>query len=965
MSRDFKDIPEAFRRAFENDWIEGERADDGGDQGGNGRRPPPTGYNGGWWQDRRVWIGGVILFIFLTFNWAVTTYTEWLWFGELGYQSVWLTRWGLQIGSFLIFFLLAALLLWGNWRLAIRRAAQQQQAAGLRPLQIPGLTILITMASLFLAFIFGLAGSSQWERLLRYFYRLDFGVADPIFNRDISFFLFELPMFRFVQGWLMPIFFMAALGTVAIYALGQTQAIQRGQWRPYQLPALRQHAAALLAVFFGLWAVGYWLDIYELVYAPGNVVFGATYIDINAVMIALQIQLTLMALIAIIAAVNIFRLALRPLLVTGGLWLAATILVAGVYPGLVQRFSVDPNELALETPYIEHNIAFTRLGYGLHEVRVQPFGNTTELTRQDISDNELAMQNIRLWDYRPLLQTYGQLQALRPYYQFNDIDIDRYGIEGQVRQVMLSPRELEKTRLPGQTWVNRKLEFTHGYGVAMNPVDRVTRDGQPDFFIRDLPPRSNIDLEVTRPEIYYGELTIDQVYVASGLPEFSYPSDEGAVYAHYAGSGGLPVQNWLRRALFAIRFGDTNLVLSQYIDNDTRIMYHREIRDRVKRVAPFLQLDNDPYIVIADGRMVWMIDTYTVSGDFPYSTPVSTTAIGRFNYIRNAVKVTVDAYDGTVKLYIADEDDPIIQTYARAFPDLFKPLSEMPESLFVHIRYPEDLFKVQTFQYLTYHMTNVQVFYNREDLRAIPVEMFDQTQQPMEPYYVLFRLPGEPEAEYLLIQPFVPANRDNMVAWIAARNDPPHYGELVAYELPRQELVFGPIQVEARIDQDPFISQQFSLWSQRGSRVIRGNLIVIPLNQSFLYVEPIYLQAETSALPELRRVILVSGERVVMRDNLAQALVALVEDQPVVEAIIAEPPVQGLPPVEEGDDVVIIPPLPAAPLDASVEELIAAANRHFEAAETAQRQGDWATYGRELEALGRTLDQLLGLANEP
>jgi uncharacterized protein len=967
MSRDFKDIPEAFRRAFENDWVEGEKVENGGNGGDDrgGRPLPPTPSFDGWWMNRRVWIGGIILFIFLTFNWAVTTYTEWLWFGELGYQSVWWTRWGLQIGSFAVFFLVAALMLWGNWRLAQRRAKKQQQAAGIRPLQIPGLNILTGMAALFMAFIFGLAGSSQWERILQYVYRVDYGVADPIFNRDISFFLFELPFYRFLQGWMMPILFMAVLGSVAIYALGQTQAIQRGQWRPYQLPALRQHAAALLAVFFGLWAVGYWLDIYELVYSPGNVVYGATHADINAVRVALQIQLTLMALIAVIAAVNIFRLSLRPLLAAGGLWLAATILVAGIYPGLVQRFSVDPNELALETPYIEHNIHFTRMGYGLHEVTVQSFGSTTELSRQDIADNDLAMQNIRLWDYRPLRQTYTQLQALRPYYQFNDIDIDRYELDGQVRQVMLSARELEKTRLPGQTWVNQKLEFTHGYGIAMNPVDRVTRDGQPEFFIRDLPPRSVIDLEVTRPEIYYGELTTDQVYVASGLEEFSYPSDEEAVYTHYEGSGGVPVNNWLRRALFAIRFGDSNLILSQYITNDTRIMYHREIADRVRRVAPFLGQDTDPYIVVTDdGRLVWMIDTYTTSGNFPYSTPVSTRALGRFNYIRNAVKVTVDAYNGEVSLYIADESDPIIQTYARAFPGLFKPLEEMPESLFVHIRYPEDLFTIQTYQYLTYHMTNVQVFYNREDLRAIPNEMFDQQQQPMEPYYVLFRLPDEPEAEYLLIQPFVPSNRDNMIAWIAARNDPPHYGELVAYELPRQELVFGPIQVEARIDQDPFISQQFSLWSQRGSRVIRGNLIVIPLNRSFLYVEPIYLQAETSALPELRRVIVASGEKVVMRETLAEALIALVEDQPAVDVIVTEPPVEGLPPAEDGEDVIVLPTLPSPSLDASVEQLIEAANRHFEAAEAAQRRGDWAAYGRELQALGETLDRLLELTND-
>lgn len=499
----------------------------------------------------------------------------------------------------------------------------------------------------------------------------------------------------------------------------------------------------------------------------------------------------------------------------------------------------------------------------------------------------------------------------------------------------------------------------------MNPVDQVTPEGRPEFFIKDLPPQSTVPIEVTRPEIYYGELINDLVLVGSDLEEFDYPIGDQNAQSSYSGEGGVELNSIWRRLAFAIRFGETNLLLSEYITPETRVLLHRQIQDRVRNITPFLSFDSDPYLVVADGRLIWMLDAYTVSSALPYSTPTEQ----GFNYIRNAVKISIDAYDGTVNYYLVDPDDPIIRAYDSAFPGLFQPFEAMPDVLKEHIRYPEDLFKVQTRQYLKYHMDNVQTFYNQEDLWEIPKEVFESDQQLIEPYHVIISLPGEEETEFLLIQPYVPAGKNNMVAWIAARNDPPNYGQLVVYELPKAELVFGPIQVEARIDQDPEISAQMSLWNQRGSKVIRGNLLVIPMNSSFLYVEPIYLLSEASELPELQRVIVASGNRVAMRETLSEALIALIEAAPsVVDSVETEE--QGpaeveaeAPTPESGDSAAETRVPQTGVIDGTIESLILEANDHFEAAEEAQRAGDWATYGRELKALQTILQELMELTD--
>lgn len=946
MSRWDDDIPEAFRRFMEEAAREYR-----GDREEEPPRPPrDASPMEPFWTRRWFWLLVLAVVLISSFGWIINTYTEWLWFDAVGYRNVWLRQLGASVATFVIFFVVAALVLLLNWRLARRLS---QRPTGVQFLTLPGISWLLAAIALFLAFILGQAAASRWETFLRYFFQVPYGLSDPIFGHDISFYLFTLPVLRIVHGWLSPLLIITLIGIAVLYVGNNLALLRTGNWRSGTLPAgLRRQGAMLLALVALLWGAGYWLNTYDLLFSARGVVFGAGYTDIAASLPVLRIQIGVMVLVAGALLYFAWRPDARPVLATLALWLLVSVVGAGLYPALLQRYAVEPNELAREAPYIAHNIAYTRAAFGLSDVQEFLLSPDQAITAADLDANEAALKNIRLWDYRPLLDSYAQLQELRPYYTFNDVDVDRYMIEGELRQVMLSAREMDKDELENRTWVNQRLEFTHGYGIVMNPVDRVTPAGRPFFYIQDLPPRSNVDLEVTRPEIYYGELTTDNVYVASGLLEFDYPTSNGNIYSSYEGEGGVPISSFLRRLAFALRFGETNLVLSEYITPETRAMYHRRVQERVAQIAPFLWQDQDPYLVVADGRLVWMLDTYTLSTNFPYSTPSqvgSRTVPTRINYIRNAVKVTVDAYDGTVNFYMVDPDDPIIQSYANAFPGLFKPFAEMPETLQAHVRYPEDFFHIQTHQYLTYHIDNVQVFYNQEDLWAIPQELyFEGEQVPVEPYYVIFPLPGQTEPEFLLIRPYTPAGRDNMVAWIAARNQPEIYGELQVYELPRQELVFGPIQVESRINQDPAISQQFSLWDQAGSRVIRGNLLVIPLGNSFLYVEPIYLQSQTSALPELRRVIVASGEVVVMRPTLAEALAALVADAPAV----AELDLTGV------DPVFTTPAAEPVAGGTTIEELIASANGHYQAAQAALQAGDWAAYGRAQEALGRDLEQL-------
>jgi uncharacterized membrane protein (UPF0182 family) len=624
-----------------------------------------------------------------------------------------------------------------------------------------------------------------------------------------------------------------------------------------------------------------------------------------------------------------------------GLWIGAAILLGSIYPAIVQKFVVEPSELGRETPYIERNINFTRLAFGLDKIEERDLPVELAPSEQDLAKNSATMNNIRLWDYRPLKDTYNQIQSIRLYYDFTDIDVDRYRIDGSYRQVLLGAREIspEKLASEAQTWINQRLQFTHGYGVALSPVNEISEEGLPNLWVKDVPPIGKIEIE--RPEIYYGEKTNNYVIVNTKAEEFDYPKGDINVYARYAGESGINLDSFIRRLVYAWEFGDINILISGELTPESSLLYRRNIQQRVWHLAPFLMLDRDPYIVIADGKLFWIQDAYTVSGRHPYSQP---TPRG-INYIRNSVKVVISAYDGSVTFYLVDPEDTLASTYAAIFPALFTPLEEMPPSLRAHLRYPEDLFQIQVGRYQTYHMQDPRVFYNKEDLWTIPTETYADAERPVEPYYVIMMLPGEEQEEFLLMLPFTPTQKDNMITWLAARSDGDKYGKLIAYNFPKDKLVYGPRQIEARIDQDPTISSQLTLWGQKGSQVIRGNLLVIPIEKSVLYVEPIYLQAERGQLPELKRVIVASGNRIVMEPTLAQSLSAIYAGLP------PEPPPEGP-----------LPPSPPPEAPAGLAELAQLAQEHYVKAQEYLKAGDWASWGEELKKMEEALNRLAELA---
>ncbi len=872
---------------------------------------------------------GVVVLLVILGSIGKNIYTEWLWFDNLGFSSVYktilLTKVWLFFAAALVFFAL----LWGNIALARRLSPKIEL-----PIPIPGqiAKIGLVMASVFLSTIFGAIASGNWEAILRFFNAQPFGTFDPIFGRDVAFYIFALPVYRFLQGWLVGAVVMTLIAIAAIY--GINFAVRGAKFT--FTPAIKGHILGLGATIFLLISWHYRLNILELVSSPGGLIYGAAYADVGARLPALWILIGVAAICAVLLVVNVFRRGFRLSFVSIGVWIAATIVVGSIYPALIQRLQVDPNELAMETPYLEHNITMTREAFGLGEIEESLFPAEETFSHEDIENNPDIINNIRLWDHRPLKDTYNQIQFIRLYYDFLDVDVDRYTIDGQYQQVMLGARELSPEKLPSeaQRWVNQRLQYTHGYGLAMSPVTDFTAEGQPELLIRDVPPTGVI--EVDRPEIYYGEKTTGYVIVNSNTPEFDYPTEEDIpVYTRYQGEGGVPLSSFIRKLCYAWQFGEINILISGELTPGSRIQYYRNIQARVRHVAPFLRLDGDPYLVVDDGRLVWIQDAYTTADNYPYSQPFQQ----GFNYIRNSVKVVISAYDGSMKFYVFDPDDAVINTYEAIFPTLFSPMEEMPQSLREHMRYPEDLFMVQAEMYLTYHMDDPRVFYNKEELWSLPNELYYGSQQPMEAYYVIMRLPGEERPEFLLMLPFTPANKPNLTAWMAARSDGEEYGKLLAYNFPKGEQIDGPTQVEARIDNDPTISEQLTLWGQRGSMVIRGNLLVIPIEDSLLYIEPIYLQAEALAFPELKRVIVASGDSLAMEESLEAALAAVLGEAPPT------PPEDGL-----------------APTD--IASLVQSAEEHYARAQEYLQAGDWAGYGAELEALESDLRRLAELTAE-
>ena len=628
------------------------------------------------------------------------------------------------------------------------------------------------------------------------------------------------------------------------------------------------HISLLAALIFLFLAGSAYLDRYDMLFGNHDVFSGANYADLHARVP----MLTVLAIAAFIGALlwifNAFASRNRAALVAVLLYFV--VLFGGnLYPAIIQKFIVSPNEFDKESPQIKHNIDATLKAYGLSNVEERNLSGDKALTPQDIANNAATIHSIRLWDHEPLLDALKQIQEIRTYYDFVSVDNDRYSVNGELQQFMLSLRELNSASLPERNWINERLSYTHGYGAAIGPVNRMTSEGLPVLSVQNIPPVSAYPIfKIDRPEIYFGELTKGYAVVKSGQKEFDYPSGEANVYSTYKGTGGVPVQSFFRKLLFAFYFRDVNIVLSPLIKGESRFLYYREVKERLSRVAPFLTLDQDPYMVVSEGRLFWIQDGYTTSDRYPYST--ATRGVG--NYIRNSVKMVLDAYNGKVDMYVSDPQDPIIQVYQKIFPGMFRPISEIPQDLRSHLRYPEDIFRVQTYIYSVYHMTSPQIFYNKEDLWQIPVIARGGSENPMYPYYTIMRLPQGEQEEFILMLPFTPGRKDNLSAWMVARSDGDHYGQLVVYRFPKQKLVYGPRQIVARINQDAEISRQVSLWDQRGSQVIQGNLLVIPIEEGLLYVRPLYLRSESGKIPELKRVIVAYENKIAMEETLEEAI---------------------------------------------------------------------------------------------
>jgi hypothetical protein len=885
----------------------------------------------------------IILFIVLTI--AKGFYTEWLWFSSLGYGSIYTTILKTRL---LIFFLAAVIfcaLFLGNLVLATRLAPKTEAhfwpwaIARQRPQTAKWSIILGTVV---LSIIFGLVAQGNWQVVLQFLNGQPFGVSDPVFQKEISFYVFTLPFLHMLRSWFLAALIVSLIGSAVVYLLS---------YRVHQLRfdfarSVLAHGGGLVTAILGLFAWGHWLGIWELVFSKRGVAFGASYTDIHAQLPAQWIILAVAIICIGIILFSVLRHKFRWAIYGVGGWIAVAIIVGAIFPALVQRFQVEPNELAREMPYIEYNIQFTREAFALSQIEEESFPAEKTPSYEDIVQNEETINNIRLWDHRPLKDTYNQIQSIRLYYDFHDVDVDRYIIDGEYRQVTLSVRELsaEKLAKQAQTWVNRRLQFTHGYGTVVSPVTEVSPEGLPVLLVKDVPPVGELNIE--RPEVYFGERTNDYVIVNTKLQEFDYPMGEENVYGYYQGESGVNIGSFIRRLVYAWQFGDFNILISGELTPESRVLYYRNISERVNRLAPFLKLDGDPYPVVIDGRLFWIQDAYTTTDRYPYSEPLGT----ELNYIRNSVKAVIDAYDGSVTFYVTDSEDALIQTYQTIFPKLFLPLEQMPESLRVHLRYPEDMFNIQASVYQSYHMRDARVFYNKEDLWAVPKEVYAGREQLMEPYYIIMRLPDEEKEEFLLMLPFTPVNKNNTIGWLAARCDGENYGKLLAYHFPKERLVYGPSQIENRIQQDTVITEQLALWSRGGSRVIRGNLLLIPLGKSNLYVEPVFLQAEAGGLPELKRVIVAAGDQIAMEPTLEESLAAIFG----TEAI----------PPEEPE---VEPPIPGEPeelLSAQIVSLIEEAQQHYDKAQQYLKAGDWAGYGKELDSLKAVLDELAELVAE-
>jgi uncharacterized protein len=884
--------------------------------------------------------------------------TDWWWFREIGYQVVFTRP---LLTSVLLFFGAGGLtfaVLYGNLRLAQRglvpypvvlRFSQNQPR-----LELTGPLRRLTLpVSLVVALLAGLGATSAWDVVLQLIYATPFGIRDPVFSRDIGFYVFTIPAVAAGLGFISTLALVSLVLVVPVYVLRGDILVGPGRGRAPRLriePTAGMHLAGLLAAVFLLIAIRLWfVDTADLLYSTTGPLVGASYTDLHATLPALRVSAAVSALAALAALYGSFRreLGRYALLAIGG-YLAVAIIGRGLVPSFVQKFLVSPTELTRETPYLRSHILATRQAWGLDSVETRELTGETNLGMADIRANGATIDNVRLWDRDPLLQTFGQLQEIRTYYDFVSVDDDRYWIDGKYRQVLLSPRELNARSLPTRTFINEHLTFTHGMGLTLSPVNQVTAEGLPVLFIKDLPPVSTTSLKVTRPQLYYGELADDYVFVDTRQREFDHPSGEKNVYAAYTGKGGVPVGSLLRRAVFAAQFGSSKILFSGDITDSTRVLYNRDVMARARKALPFISFDRDPYLVLAnDGTLKWILDGYTGTGRYPYSERLRNGT----SYMRNSVKLVLDAYDGTLLAYVSAPGDPLIRTWSRAFPGIFLPLERMPSDLRAHIRYPDEIYRIQAGLYTTYHMDDPVDFYHREDQWQIPQAQEGQAAVPFM-RHIIMRLPEEKSAEYIYMVPFTPRGKDNLAAWMAARSDGTEYGKLRVYRLSRQSLAFGPQQIVNRINQNTEISQQLTLWDQRGSQVIRGDLLVIPIEEALMYVQPIYLRAEGGRIPELKRVVVAYQNRVVMRETLDEGLAEMfggVASRETRATRIAEAAADSVTAAE--------PATPDAGLatDSRLPALLREAQQHYDAAIQAQRDLDWARYGEEMRRLGEIL----------
>lgn len=915
-------------------------------------------------QRRWFVIGGIVLVLFISISSIVRFYTDLLWFDELGFTNIfWKILWT-RVGVGIVGGLLAGIVVLANLEVARRAAPRhrfvapggditEQYRTAFRPYARLANIVMAAIVALFT----GLSTSGTWERFLLWRNARPFGVDAPEpFGRDVSYYVFEIPFQRSVLSFLFGVLVVSLLLSAVAHLFNGS--IQPDANRIRVGSVVKVHVSVLLGIFALLKAWAYRLDVFELVYSPRGVVTGASYTDVNAQRPALRALFYIAIVVAAILFLNVFS-RFRGWLLPGAafaLWAFSSILLGAIIPAAVQRFQVTPNESVRERPFIRHNIAMTRRAFGMDDINTRSFKPEESLDAETVEDNRGTIDNVRVWDPEVLHPTYQRLQAIRTYYEFDDVDIDRYTIDGRLRQIMLAPREVDPSKLEAraQNWVNTQLTYTHGYGIVANASNSITTQGLPNFLVRDLPPRGRDELNPKQAGIYYGERLTGYSVVNTLQKEIDYPTGEQALKrTTYDGKGGIPLSNITRRLAFAARFGDTDLLLSRFITPESRVIMRRNIRERVQVAAPFLRYDADPYVVASDDKLYWVIDAYTTTDRFPYSERIDTgqlfgtqgTLRGDVNYIRNSVKVVVDAFDGTMNFYLVDPTDAMASTYQAAFPNLFTSDDRMPSTIREHVRYPEDLFMLQAWQYRRYHINEPDQFYAQEDAWDIPIDPTESSSQNrvfMKPYYVVMQLPWEDKEEFLLMLPFTPKDRPILNGWIAARMDGEHYGEMVGLSFPRGVTIDSPQNVSAKINQTDEISEQFTLWDRAGSTVDHGPIFVIPIERTLVYVQPIYLRSEDAerALPELRRVIVVIGDKIGFEPTLEASLRAALSGKALT--------------VDEQEEGA--PAAPAEPTG-NVAELLQQAVDHFQRADAALRDGDLATYQRENEAGRRAVEE--------